>query len=101
MQCDLCVVRPPLRGGGRRPGEFCTSFAFRHFVPAAARKHKERSRHHQKFLHNLIVLEPPQRYYKNSSNNWVKIGQNQSKTIRKPHLQSFSHIFALLSSKKA
>jgi hypothetical protein len=81
--------------GGRRPGEFCTSFAFRHFVPAAARKHKKRSHHHQKFLHNPIVFEPPQKYYKKTSRNPIKIRQNQSKTIRKAPFFAVSTTFAL------
>jgi hypothetical protein len=94
MQCDLCAVRPPLRGGGRRPGEFCIRFAF-HSISAAAGKHNKRSRHNQKFLHNPIVLGTLQKYYKKTSRNPIKIRQNQSKTIRKVPFFAVSTTFAL------
>jgi hypothetical protein len=81
---------PPLRGGGRRPGES----AFQS-ISAAAGKHKKRSHHHQKFLHNPIVFEPPQKYYKKTSRNPIKIRQNQSKTIRKAPFFAVSTTFAL------
>jgi hypothetical protein len=69
-----------LEGGARQGGGFWRS-AFSQSVLATARKHKKRSRQHQKFLHNPIVLSSLQKYYKNSSNEKVKIGQNRSKSV--------------------